>query len=157
MRQGPWALPPVLADKCWLTPRRRNAAKRVPPRFHCRQTMARSRRLTHWSRRCSIEGVSAESKVAPPPNEVAGELPDEASEADALGAARHLPDPCLGPNERLRRDAPFRCPRGGEAKAQEGPRRRAAYVRLRTRTSTTSSRNATNRARPYPTSSIARS
>ena len=46
---GPWALP-ARAARPLPTPRRRSAAKRVRPRFHCRQTMARSRRLTQRTR-----------------------------------------------------------------------------------------------------------
>ena len=61
-RQGPWGLPAVCAARSLPTPWRRNAAKRVRPRFHCRQTKARSRRLIHWSRRRKTEGVSQKPK-----------------------------------------------------------------------------------------------
>ena len=62
IRQVPWALAAVRAAKYGLMSRRRSAEWRVRPRFHCRQTKARSRRLIHPSRRCSTEGVSQKPK-----------------------------------------------------------------------------------------------
>src|SRR5690242_4016487 len=56
-RQGPCGLPAVLAARSWPTPRRRNSAKRVGPRFHCFQAMARNRRLVHSSSERKVDGV----------------------------------------------------------------------------------------------------
>ena len=73
----------------------------------------------------------AEAKVSPPPDEVAGQLRDEAGEADTLGTSCYLPDPRLEPGERLRRDAPLRRPPAREAEAQKGPRRWTVHCALR--------------------------
>ena len=53
------------------------------------------------------KGVLAESEVAPPPDEVAGQLLHETGESDARRAARQFPNPQLEPGERLRRDNPL--------------------------------------------------
>ena len=75
-------------------------------------------------------GDLAESEVAPPPDEVAGQLLHEAGESDALGATRQFPNPRLEPGERLRRDDPLGRRSGREAEAQEGPRRWAVHRAL---------------------------
>ena len=59
-----------------------------------------------------------------------GELRDEAGEADALRAARHLPDPRLEPGECLRRNAPLQRRPAREAEAQEGPLCRTVHCAL---------------------------
>src|SRR6266498_773142 len=46
-RHGPCGLPAVCAARSRPTPQRRSSAKRVCPRFHCFQAMARNRRLVH--------------------------------------------------------------------------------------------------------------
>ena len=56
-RQGPCGLPAVCAARSRPTPRRRSSAKRVRPRFHCFQAMARNRRLVHSSSLRSTDGV----------------------------------------------------------------------------------------------------
>src|SRR5258708_39996602 len=61
-RQGPCGLPAVCAARARPTPQRRTSAKRGGPRFHCFQTMARSRRLVHWSRLRNTDGVSQKPK-----------------------------------------------------------------------------------------------
>jgi hypothetical protein len=47
-RQGPCGLPAACAARSRPTPRRRSSANRFRPRFHCFQTMARSRRAVAW-------------------------------------------------------------------------------------------------------------
>ena len=61
-RQGPYGLPTVRAAKSRPMPRRRSSAKQVVPRFHCFQVTGRSRRLVHWSRSRSTDGVSQKPK-----------------------------------------------------------------------------------------------
>ena len=61
-RHGPWALPAVFAARCLPTPRRRNAANRTLPRFHCFQTTQRRRRLIHQSSLRKTAGVSQKPK-----------------------------------------------------------------------------------------------
>src|SRR5690242_9933067 len=56
-RQGPCGLPAVCAARSRPTPQRRSSAKRVSPRFHCFQAMARNRRLSHWSSVSNTDGV----------------------------------------------------------------------------------------------------
>jgi hypothetical protein len=61
-RQRPCGLPAVFAARSRPTPRRRSSAKRVGPRFHCFQAIARSRRRVHWSRSRNYDGVSQKPK-----------------------------------------------------------------------------------------------
>jgi hypothetical protein len=56
-RHGPCGLPAVFAARSRPTPRRRSSAKRVRPRFHCFQAMARNRRLVHSSSARNADGV----------------------------------------------------------------------------------------------------
>ena len=61
-RHGPCGLPAVFAARSRPTPRRRSSAKRVRPRFHCFQAMARYRRLTiHKARACTFVPRVAEN------------------------------------------------------------------------------------------------
>jgi signal transduction histidine kinase len=52
----------IVERLCALLDHRRSLAKRVRPRFHCFQAMARSRRLIHWSSARSTDGVSQKPK-----------------------------------------------------------------------------------------------
>ena len=108
-RHGPQSLPAVCSARCLLPPRQRNVAKWMRLRYHCRQTMARSHLLTFLGRGGVAPRRSHKSRsVSTPPDEVAGLPHNEVSEADALRAARQVPNPCLGPRNCLRRDAPLR-------------------------------------------------
>src|SRR6516162_6568389 len=56
-RQGPCGLTAVRPARSARTPERRSSAERLLTRFHCFQAMARSRRLSHWSRSRNTDGV----------------------------------------------------------------------------------------------------
>ena len=94
-RQGPCGLPAVCAAKSRPTPRRRSSAKRVRPRFHCFQAMARSRRLVHWSSVAQHRRSLAEAEVAAPSNQVDGQLLDDLRAGSPRACAASVPGPWL--------------------------------------------------------------
>ena len=94
-RQGPCGLPAICAAKSRPTPRRRSSAKRVRPRFHCFQAIARRRRLSPLVKCAQHRGGLAEAEVAAPSNKIDGQLLDDLPEARPARAPRQFPDSAL--------------------------------------------------------------